>query len=44
MKRLILVCLSGVLAGSVASEAFAWGAVSGAYGGAAYRVRWAASP
>jgi hypothetical protein len=37
MKRLILTCLSGVLAVSIASEAFAWGSVHGAYGGAAYR-------
>src|SRR5437763_15170460 len=37
MKRLIVGCLSVVLASSVAPDAFGWGAVHGAYGGAAYR-------
>ena len=37
MKRLTVVCLSVVLASSVAPDAFGWGAVHGAYGGAAYR-------
>ena len=37
MKRLMLGSIGAVLAISVASEAFAWGAVHGAYGGAAYR-------
>src|SRR5438105_1685777 len=37
MKRLIVVCLSAVLASSMAPDAFGWGAVHGAYGGAAYR-------
>src|SRR2546425_13068250 len=37
MMRLIVVCLSAVLASSMAPDAFAWGAVHGAYGGAAYR-------
>ena len=37
MKRLILVCLCAILATASAQEAFAWGAVSGPRGGAAYR-------
>ena len=37
MKRLFLVGLSAALAASLASEAFAWGAVRGPAGGAAYR-------
>ena len=37
MKRLIVGCLSMVLASSLAPQAFGWGAVHGAYGGAAYR-------
>src|SRR5258708_38213592 len=37
MKGLTVVCLSVVLASSVAPDAFGWGAVHGAYGGAAYR-------
>ena len=37
MRRLILVCLTTVFAVSLASEAFAWGAVRGPGGGGAYR-------
>ena len=37
MKRLILVSLSAVFAGAVASDAFGWGSVHGPNGGAAYR-------
>jgi hypothetical protein len=37
MKRLIFVCLCAFLGVSPASEAFAWGAVAGPRGGAAYR-------
>jgi hypothetical protein len=37
MKRLIMLCLSVALAASLASEAFAWGSVSGPRGGTAYR-------
>jgi|KBSSwiStaDraftv2_1062776.scaffolds.fasta_scaffold2854661_1 hypothetical protein len=38
MKRLIVVCLcAAVLATACVQEAFAWGAVSGPRGGAAYR-------
>jgi len=37
MKRSFLLCLSAALAVSFASEAFAWGAVAGPRGGAAYR-------
>ena len=37
MKRLTLVGLSVVFTVTVATEAFAWGSVHGAYGGAAYR-------
>jgi hypothetical protein len=37
MKQLILVCLCAALVTSATREALAWGAVGGAYGGAAYR-------
>ena len=36
MKQLILACLCAVLMTASAHEAFAWGAVSGPRGGAAY--------
>ena len=37
MKNLATVCMSVLLATSVGSDAFGWGAVSGPRGGAAYR-------
>src|SRR5215467_622890 len=37
MKHLATVCMSVLLATSVGSDAFGWGAVSGPRGGAAYR-------
>ena len=37
MRRLILIGVGVALTVSATTEAFAWGSVSGRYGGAAYR-------